>query len=297
MSDNDLALQEMMEIEIKFGKGKTDHVIVHYGDDPLSLAQDFVDRHRLKPSSVNVIAEYIRNTIEDFQAQMKEMAMQSPSLEEGNATLPTSNSSNNMEAREPIKYKESQEQNNSNYQKSWHHSDNDSVTTLPPAPSLHPISSNHPSGNSVTSSQDHHASEYDDDGRASLSTTTTVPTNPIPHLHSSPGPPVLNTSPKQVTSSHKPYQDAANRSRSGSFSLTTSHKGEVEYDITRFQTDSLNVSREGLGGDAEDEDRVNDGENAVGDGFKDDIEYGDDDLFDASKTLSPFKKEKESEYD
>ncbi|RYH16314.1 hypothetical protein EON65_30295 [archaeon] len=39
MSDNDLALQEMMEIEIKFGKGKTDHVVVHYGDDPYSLAQ------------------------------------------------------------------------------------------------------------------------------------------------------------------------------------------------------------------------------------------------------------------
>lgn len=39
MSDNDLSLQEMMEIEIKFGKGKTDHVVVHYGDDPYSLAQ------------------------------------------------------------------------------------------------------------------------------------------------------------------------------------------------------------------------------------------------------------------
>jgi len=29
----------MMEIEIKFGKGKTDHVSVHFGDDPQKLAE------------------------------------------------------------------------------------------------------------------------------------------------------------------------------------------------------------------------------------------------------------------
>jgi hypothetical protein len=32
-------LQEMIEIEIKFGKGRTDHVIIHYGDDPFDVAQ------------------------------------------------------------------------------------------------------------------------------------------------------------------------------------------------------------------------------------------------------------------
>jgi hypothetical protein len=31
--------QQMMEIEIKFGKGKVDFVIVHYGDDPVMLAR------------------------------------------------------------------------------------------------------------------------------------------------------------------------------------------------------------------------------------------------------------------
>lgn len=30
---------EMMEIEIKFNKGKTDRVLVHYGDDPEDLAK------------------------------------------------------------------------------------------------------------------------------------------------------------------------------------------------------------------------------------------------------------------
>jgi hypothetical protein len=31
--------QQMMEIEIKFGKGKVDYVVVHYGDDPVMLAK------------------------------------------------------------------------------------------------------------------------------------------------------------------------------------------------------------------------------------------------------------------
>lgn len=31
--------QQMMEIEIKFAKGKVDYVIVHYGDDPITLAK------------------------------------------------------------------------------------------------------------------------------------------------------------------------------------------------------------------------------------------------------------------
>ena len=29
----------MMEIEIKFGKGRTDRVKIHYGDDPAQLAK------------------------------------------------------------------------------------------------------------------------------------------------------------------------------------------------------------------------------------------------------------------
>jgi hypothetical protein len=31
--------QQMMEIEIKFAKGKVDFVTVHYGEDPVSLAK------------------------------------------------------------------------------------------------------------------------------------------------------------------------------------------------------------------------------------------------------------------
>lgn len=36
---NELDVQPMMEIEIKFGKGKTDFIMVNYGDNPESLAE------------------------------------------------------------------------------------------------------------------------------------------------------------------------------------------------------------------------------------------------------------------
>jgi hypothetical protein len=33
----------MLEIEIKFSKGRSDRVLVHYGDDPIELAKvDFI---------------------------------------------------------------------------------------------------------------------------------------------------------------------------------------------------------------------------------------------------------------
>jgi hypothetical protein len=40
MSNKD-GKKQMMEIEISFGKGRSDHVLVHYGDDPYTLAKVF----------------------------------------------------------------------------------------------------------------------------------------------------------------------------------------------------------------------------------------------------------------
>jgi hypothetical protein len=46
--------QQMMEIEIKFGKGKLDFVIVHYGDDPVMLAKVCSVFYSLFPRSMPV---------------------------------------------------------------------------------------------------------------------------------------------------------------------------------------------------------------------------------------------------
>ena len=37
--------EEMMEIEIKFGKGRSDFILVSYGDNPQVLAETFVEKH------------------------------------------------------------------------------------------------------------------------------------------------------------------------------------------------------------------------------------------------------------
>lgn len=77
-------MSQMMEIEIKFAKGKLDYVNVHHGDEPLALAkvnkfqstfpkkfkfhtlQEFVAKHNLKPASIQIIAQYIEQTIADY---------------------------------------------------------------------------------------------------------------------------------------------------------------------------------------------------------------------------------------
>jgi hypothetical protein len=58
-----------MDVEIKFGGGRTDTVKVHFDDDPYDLAEDFVDKHQLKQSYVKVIAKYIRESIEQYLAE------------------------------------------------------------------------------------------------------------------------------------------------------------------------------------------------------------------------------------
>eukprot|EP01032_Pedospumella_encystans_P000355 gene355-396_t len=64
----------MMEIEIKFGKGRSDRVKVHYDDDADLLAEEFVRQHRLKEASKPVIAEYISKTMQDFLNQPRRLS-------------------------------------------------------------------------------------------------------------------------------------------------------------------------------------------------------------------------------
>ncbi|KAJ1409515.1 hypothetical protein B484DRAFT_423330, partial [Ochromonadaceae sp. CCMP2298] len=57
-----------MEIKIKFSRGRSDSVTVYAGDSrehTVDLARDFVKRHRLKCSSINVIASYMQDTIDN----------------------------------------------------------------------------------------------------------------------------------------------------------------------------------------------------------------------------------------
>ena len=44
----DPTMNQMMVIEVNFGKEKSDSIIVHFNDDANDLASDFVRRHKLK---------------------------------------------------------------------------------------------------------------------------------------------------------------------------------------------------------------------------------------------------------
>mmetsp|Transcript_20828 Transcript_20828/g.34894 ORF Transcript_20828/g.34894 Transcript_20828/m.34894 type:complete len:1053 (+) Transcript_20828:50-3208(+) len=68
MSASSVSSQQpvMMEIEIKFSRGRTDRVLVHYDDSPDDLAKSFVARHKLKESSVPIISKYIQDTIDNY---------------------------------------------------------------------------------------------------------------------------------------------------------------------------------------------------------------------------------------
>jgi hypothetical protein len=57
---------EMVVLEISFGKGRTDEITVHFGDDPMELAKLFVSKHSLKNSAVSAICSTLEETIADF---------------------------------------------------------------------------------------------------------------------------------------------------------------------------------------------------------------------------------------
>ena len=87
--DDAAEIDEMMVIEINFGKGKSGDVVVHYGDNPALLAQDFVKTHGLKNSVLPIVEDHIRTTMEDFVASTAEMRPQTPPLEADEGAKPS----------------------------------------------------------------------------------------------------------------------------------------------------------------------------------------------------------------
>ena len=62
-----LKTTEMVVLEINFGKGRKDEILVHWGDDPAELARAFVAKHALKQSAVEAINQTLEATINDFK--------------------------------------------------------------------------------------------------------------------------------------------------------------------------------------------------------------------------------------
>ena len=60
---------EMVVLEINYGKGRKDDIVVYYGDDPRDLAKQFVEKHSLKISAVSAICSTLEQTIADFKAE------------------------------------------------------------------------------------------------------------------------------------------------------------------------------------------------------------------------------------
>ena len=68
-SDESMSLLkvEMVVLEINFGKGRKDDILVHFGDNPRDLAEKFVAKHSLKRSAVPAICATLEQTIADFR--------------------------------------------------------------------------------------------------------------------------------------------------------------------------------------------------------------------------------------
>jgi hypothetical protein len=60
---------EMVVLEINYGKGRKDDIVVYYGDDPRDLAKQFVEKHSLKVSAIPAICTTLEQTIADFKAE------------------------------------------------------------------------------------------------------------------------------------------------------------------------------------------------------------------------------------
>ena len=60
---------EMVVLEINFGKGRKDDILVYFGDDPKVLAEQFVAKHSLKESAVAAVCATIEQTIADFKRE------------------------------------------------------------------------------------------------------------------------------------------------------------------------------------------------------------------------------------
>lgn len=80
MSLEDEERHEMMVIEIAFGSGsqQVEDVLVHWGDNPQDLAEEFVRKHNLRQNVIPAIAGHIGGAIEEFVRQTSELQTQTP---------------------------------------------------------------------------------------------------------------------------------------------------------------------------------------------------------------------------
>eukprot|EP01035_Chromulina_nebulosa_P019939 gene19939-25905_t len=105
--DNPVSLNEMLAIEIHFGKGRKDIVNVHFDDKPDDLATKFVAKHKLKISAIPIITSHIANTIAEFLENNAEIRPQSPDqVNDGLAEFTTdfidrNTLSNDMQSAQP----------------------------------------------------------------------------------------------------------------------------------------------------------------------------------------------------
>ena len=61
---------EMVVLEINFGKGRKDDILVYFGDNPRDLAEQFVIKHSLKDSAGAAICATLEQTIADFKREI-----------------------------------------------------------------------------------------------------------------------------------------------------------------------------------------------------------------------------------
>lgn len=54
----------MIVVEINFGVNQSEDIIVNQGDDPDSLAEEFVAQHGLNPKFISIISDHIRRQID-----------------------------------------------------------------------------------------------------------------------------------------------------------------------------------------------------------------------------------------
>ena len=102
-------MNEMVVIEVNFGKDKKDSILVHFNDHPEELSKAFVKRHNLKDSvshhilhsilgsksfrsqfhsyshpffeqAIPRVTQYIEKTIDDFKMKSGEIRAQTPPM-------------------------------------------------------------------------------------------------------------------------------------------------------------------------------------------------------------------------
>lgn len=212
-----------------------------------------MSKHSLKPSSVQVIAQHIRNTIEEFQANIAETGSQNALTEEtvqaigdqvqALAQVQSSSAQPLPSAAEPSPAPSLAKHSPHPHVPAAHESSKSQQQREAQAPSssyqaFTPERYDTIDAFNTVSSRQRTPVHYEDKDDAS--STTTIPSNA---LH-------VNTSHKVLSAARTSREESEDedplrastssaRMRSGSFAMSAS-KNAVEYEITRYRSDSMN---------------------------------------------------------